>query len=74
MVDEIQSGHGTHRQVVRYQHYGIQPDITTLAKPMAGGFRWALCCARKRRRGRFIRGCMGRPSAADRWLARWRLR
>jgi len=23
-----------------YQHYGIQPDITTLAKPLAAEFQW----------------------------------
>jgi acetylornithine aminotransferase/acetylornithine/N-succinyldiaminopimelate aminotransferase len=37
IVDEIQSGMGRTGKWCAYQHYGIQPDITTLAKPIAGG-------------------------------------
>jgi acetylornithine/N-succinyldiaminopimelate aminotransferase len=37
VVDEIQSGMGRTGAWCAYQHYGIQPDITTLAKPLAGG-------------------------------------
>ena len=37
MVDEIQSGMGRTGRWCAYQHYGIQPDVTTLAKPLAGG-------------------------------------
>jgi acetylornithine/N-succinyldiaminopimelate aminotransferase len=37
IVDEIQSGLGRTGKWCAYQHYGIQPDITTLAKPLAGG-------------------------------------
>jgi acetylornithine aminotransferase/acetylornithine/N-succinyldiaminopimelate aminotransferase len=37
LVDEIQSGMGRTGEWCSYQHYGIQPDITTLAKPLAGG-------------------------------------
>ncbi len=37
MVDEIQSGMGRTGKWCAYQHYGIQPDVTTLAKPLAGG-------------------------------------
>jgi acetylornithine/N-succinyldiaminopimelate aminotransferase len=37
IVDEIQSGMGRTGQWCAYQHYGILPDITTLAKPIAGG-------------------------------------
>ena len=36
-VDEIQSGVGRTGKWCAYQHYGILPDITTLAKPLAGG-------------------------------------
>ena len=35
--DEIQSGMGRTGIWCAYQHFGIQPDITTLAKPIAGG-------------------------------------
>lgn len=37
MADEIQSGVGRTGKWFAYQHYGIQPDVTTLAKPIAGG-------------------------------------
>jgi acetylornithine/N-succinyldiaminopimelate aminotransferase len=37
LADEIQSGLGRTGKWCAYQHYGIQPDITTLAKPLAGG-------------------------------------
>ena len=37
VVDEIQAGMGRTGKWCAYQHYGILPDITTLAKPLAGG-------------------------------------
>jgi acetylornithine/N-succinyldiaminopimelate aminotransferase len=37
VVDEIQAGMGRTGKWCAYQHYGIQPDVTTLAKPIAGG-------------------------------------
>ena len=37
IVDEIQSGMGRTGKWCAYQHYGIQPDVTMLAKPLAGG-------------------------------------
>jgi acetylornithine aminotransferase/acetylornithine/N-succinyldiaminopimelate aminotransferase len=37
IADEIQSGMGRTGKFCAYQHYGIQPDVTTLAKPLAGG-------------------------------------
>ena len=37
IADEIQSGLGRTGAGCAYQHFGIQPDITTLAKPLAGG-------------------------------------
>ena len=37
IADEIQAGMGRTGKWCSYQHYGIQPDITTLAKPLAGG-------------------------------------
>jgi acetylornithine/N-succinyldiaminopimelate aminotransferase len=37
LIDEIQAGLGRTGKWCAYQHYGIQPDITTLAKPLAGG-------------------------------------
>jgi len=37
IADEIQSGLGRTGSGVPYQHFGIQPDVTALAKPLAGG-------------------------------------
>jgi len=37
IADEIQSGLGRTGRWFAYQHYGIQPDLVTIAKPIAGG-------------------------------------
>jgi acetylornithine/N-succinyldiaminopimelate aminotransferase len=37
IVDEIQAGMGRTGKWCAYQHYDIRPDVTTLAKPLAGG-------------------------------------
>ncbi|HEY1807233.1 MAG TPA: acetylornithine transaminase [Acidobacteriaceae bacterium] len=37
IADEIQSGLGRTGRFCAYQHYGVVPDVTTLAKPLAGG-------------------------------------
>ena len=37
LADEIQSGLGRTGEWFAYQHYGILPDVTTLAKPIANG-------------------------------------
>jgi acetylornithine/N-succinyldiaminopimelate aminotransferase len=45
LFDEIQSGMGRTGKWFAYQHYGIQPDVTTLAKPIANGLPMgALLC------------------------------
>lgn len=38
IFDEVQSGIGRTGKFFAYQHYGIIPDIVTIAKGMAGGF------------------------------------
>jgi acetylornithine/N-succinyldiaminopimelate aminotransferase len=37
VVDEIQAGMGRTGKWCAFQHYGIAPDVVTLAKPLAGG-------------------------------------
>ncbi|KGE20427.1 acetylornithine transaminase [Paenibacillus wynnii] len=38
IVDEVQTGMGRTGKLFAYQHYGIEPDIFTLAKGIASGF------------------------------------
>ena len=48
LADEIQCGFGRTGKWFAYQHYGIQPDVTTLAKPMANGIPMgALLCTER---------------------------
>jgi acetylornithine aminotransferase/acetylornithine/N-succinyldiaminopimelate aminotransferase len=45
LLDEIQSGMGRTGKWCAYQHYNVMPDVTTLAKPLAGGIPMgALLC------------------------------
>ena len=37
VLDEIQCGLGRTGRYFAYQHYGVQPDIVTVAKPLAAG-------------------------------------
>jgi acetylornithine/N-succinyldiaminopimelate aminotransferase len=37
LFDEIQSGMGRTGKWCAYQHFSVMPDVTTLAKPLAGG-------------------------------------
>ncbi len=48
LADEIQSGMGRTGEWFAYQHYGIMPDVTTVAKPIAGGIPMgAMLCSEK---------------------------
>jgi predicted acetylornithine/succinylornithine family transaminase len=37
IFDEVQCGFGRSGRLWAYEHYGIRPDILTIAKPLAGG-------------------------------------
>src|SRR5262245_44209229 len=53
IADEIQSGLGRTGRWFAYQHYGIQPDLATVAKPIAGGLPLGALLASER-----VSGCM----------------
>ncbi|NVK30564.1 MAG: aspartate aminotransferase family protein [Gammaproteobacteria bacterium] len=43
ICDEIQCGMGRTGHWFSYQHYGVQPDVTTLAKSLGNGFPIGAC-------------------------------
>lgn len=43
IVDEVQTGNGRTGKLYAYEHYGIQPDILTTAKGLAGGLPLGAC-------------------------------
>jgi acetylornithine/N-succinyldiaminopimelate aminotransferase len=43
IVDEVQTGLGRTGKMFGFQHYGIVPDIITLAKALGGGFPIGAC-------------------------------
>ena len=59
LLDEIQSGMGRTGQWCAYQHLGIQPDITTLAKPLAGGVPIGAMLATEEAARAFVPGMHG---------------
>ncbi|MCL2167117.1 MAG: aspartate aminotransferase family protein [Clostridiales bacterium] len=46
MVDEVQTGMGRTGKLFGYQHFGIEPDVFTLAKALGGGLPIGALCAR----------------------------
>jgi acetylornithine aminotransferase/acetylornithine/N-succinyldiaminopimelate aminotransferase len=53
IADEIQSGLGRTGRWFAYQQYGIQPDLVTVAKPLAGGLPLGALLATEK-----VAGCM----------------
>ncbi len=47
IIDEVQTGVGRTGQMFCYQHYGITPDLMTLAKALGGGLPIGVLIAKK---------------------------
>ena len=43
MIDEVQTGNGRTGSLYAFQQYGIQPDVVTTAKGLAGGLPMGAC-------------------------------
>jgi acetylornithine aminotransferase/acetylornithine/N-succinyldiaminopimelate aminotransferase len=59
IADEIQSGLGRTGRWFAFQHYGVQPDIVTVAKPLAAGLPLGAILARERLARAFSPGLHG---------------
>ena len=46
MLDEVQTGMGRTGKMFAFQHYGVMPDVITLAKGLGGGVPIGACVAR----------------------------
>jgi acetylornithine aminotransferase len=46
MLDEVQTGMGRTGKMFAFQHYGVMPDVVTLAKGLGGGVPVGACVAR----------------------------
>jgi len=51
--DEVQTGFGRAGRMFGIEHYGVELDIVTLAKAVAGGFSLDACVAREEIAGSF---------------------
>ncbi|MDP9418739.1 MAG: aminotransferase class III-fold pyridoxal phosphate-dependent enzyme, partial [Actinomycetota bacterium] len=59
MVDEIQTGLGRTGAWFGFQHFGIRPDVVTLAKALGNGMPIGACWARAEVAGTFVPGDHG---------------
>lgn len=59
ILDEVQTGIGRTGKLFAYEHFGIEPDIMTLAKALAGGAPIGTMLAREEIAGAFVPGTHG---------------
>jgi acetylornithine aminotransferase/acetylornithine/N-succinyldiaminopimelate aminotransferase len=56
ILDEVQTGMGRTGTLFAYQHWGVEPDILTLAKALAGGLPMGAMLAREEVAASFVPG------------------
>lgn len=56
MVDEVQTGLGRTGRWFGFQHYGVQPDVVTVAKALGNGMPIGACWAREEVATAFVPG------------------
>ena len=59
ILDEIQCGYGRTGKFFAYEHYGIVPDIMTVAKGIGGGFPLGACLATEESAKGMVHGTHG---------------
>lgn len=59
IIDEVQTGMGRTGNLFAYEHYGIEPDIITLAKGLASGFPIGAMMGKQELRDSFSVGSHG---------------
>ena len=65
VFDEVQTGMGRTGRLWAYQHYGVTPDVITLAKGLGGGFPIGACLARGEAAEAFTPGDHGSTFAGN---------
>ena len=73
VLDEVQTGMGRTGNFFGYEHYGIEPDIMSLAKALGNGFPVGAIIAKDAVMRPSSPGPMHRHSEGTRWqVPRWR--
>ncbi len=59
LLDEVQTGWCRTGKIMAYMHYGVKPDIVSMAKAMGGGMPIAAICAKEEVSKAFSKGSHG---------------